>query len=90
MKTHRLWARALPFAIAAVLAASSAWAEAPAAQDLSRYKEEPVPGGALLVAAYMAMWAIAAGFVGWTLLRQQKAEAALRELEDRLDAGAGR
>ncbi len=77
-------------ALATTLLAVAAFAEAPAAQDLARYKEESIPGGLLALVAYMAMWALVAGFVGWTVLRQRKIEAALEALEDRIDAGAGR
>ena len=77
-------------ALAICLSAFAAYAEAPAAQDLARYKEESIPGGLLALVAYMAMWALLAGFVGWTLLRQTKVEAALHALEDRIDGGAGR
>lgn len=69
------------------LLAASALAAEPAAQDLSRYKEEAVPGGVMLLAAYMAMWALAAVFVAFTIERQRRVEAALRALEDRLDRG---
>lgn len=56
------------------------------ATDLSRYKEEPVPGGALLVAAYGVMWGLLAGYVGRLVLRQSRTERELQAIHDRLDA----
>lgn len=58
-------------------------------RDLSRYKEEPVPGGALLVVAYGVMWTLLAGFVARLLWQQSRLEAELRSLQDRLDATSG-
>jgi heme exporter protein C len=63
---------------------SQAWAEA-AAQDLSKYKEESVPGGTLLALAYMVMWAMIAIFMVRTVLAQAKAEAEVRDLSERLE-----
>lgn len=60
-------------------------AQAEPARDLSRYKEEPVPGGALLVVAYGMIWLLVAGFVARLVVRQSKLESELRSLQDRLD-----
>jgi hypothetical protein len=76
---------------------AGAWAQTPAAtptpgmqapeptQDLSRYKEEPVPGGALLVVAYGVMWALLAGLVARMVMQQARLQAEVRGLQDRLD-----
>ncbi len=61
-----------------------AFADAPP-DDLSRFKEEPVSGGILLIIAYFVMWLALAVFVARTALKQAKLEAELRNLEDRLD-----
>lgn len=55
------------------------------ATDLSAYKEEPIPGGNLLVAAYFVMWLIVLAFVVRLVLQQARLQADLRALEDRLD-----
>ncbi len=61
-----------------------AFADAPP-EDLNRFKEEPVSGGLLLIAAYFVMWLVLAGYVARTALKQARLEAELRALEDRLD-----
>ena len=71
-------------AAASFLLATAAIADAPATA-LSRYKEEPVSGGLLLIVAYFVMWLALAAFVGRTALRQARLEAELKALEDRLD-----
>lgn len=53
-------------------------------RDLSRYKEEPVPGGALLVAAYAVLWLLVGVFVARVAFRQARLERDLRAMEDRL------
>lgn len=53
--------------------------------DLSRFKEEPVPGGLLLIVAYFVMWLALAVFVGRTAMQQAKLAAEMRAMEDRLD-----
>lgn len=58
-------------------------------RDLSAYKEEQVSGGALAAGAYMVMWVLVAAFVGRVAMRQSQTEAALRQLEDRVDASHG-
>ncbi len=55
------------------------------AEALAKYKEEPVPGGALLLAAYMVMWALAAALVARVVMRQSRTEAELKELAERVD-----
>ena len=57
----------------------------PAPRDLSKYKEEKVPGGTLMFIAYMVMWGLVAGMVARTVLRQSKVEAELTELSERVD-----
>jgi hypothetical protein len=47
-----------------------------------------VPGGALLVAAYMAMWALAAGYLGWLALAQRRDAAELQRLQAQIEAAA--
>ena len=54
--------------VATVLFAATAWAEPAAPRDLSMYKEAPVSGGGLLVAAYAVMWLLVAAAV-WRLMR---------------------
>lgn len=71
--------------LGATLTAVQAWADPAAPRDLSAYKEEPVPGGALLVAAYGVMWLLVALAVGRLLRSQAKLEQDIRELEQRLE-----
>lgn len=72
------------------LASSPAWAEgAAAAQDLSRYKEESVPGGNLMLIAYMVLWALLGAYAVRTALRQSRSERDLAALQDRLDRLTG-
>ena len=59
-----------------------------APEDLSRYKEEPVSGGLLLIVAYFVMWLVLAAFVGRTALKQARLEAELRAIEARLEGKA--
>ncbi len=74
------------WAAVAALASSPAWAEgAAAAQDLSRYKEESVPGGNLMLIAYMILWALLGAYALRTALRQSRSERDLAALQDRLD-----
>ncbi|HAN31193.1 MAG TPA: hypothetical protein DCQ06_06300 [Myxococcales bacterium] len=56
------------------------------AADLSKYKEESVSGGSLLVAAYLVMWALVSVFVVRVVLGQAKTEARLTELSEQIDA----
>jgi len=56
------------------------------ARDLSKYKEEPVPGGTLLVVAYAVMWLLVGAFLARLLLRQGQLERDLHALQERLDA----
>lgn len=76
---------AAPVAAQELRAGASGLSAPETPRDLSRYKEEPVPGGALLVAAYGAIWLLVAGFVGRLAMRQSKLEGELRTLQDRLD-----
>ncbi|MCO4760690.1 MAG: hypothetical protein KC502_04255 [Myxococcales bacterium] len=95
MVSAPVFAEAPPAQAAAKVAAPSAKSGAAAAakaappRDLSRYKEESVSGGSLLLAAYMIMWALVGTFVGRTLLRQAKVEAELTELSERVDVLTG-
>ena len=66
---------------------SAAWADT-ASRDLSAFKEEPVPGGALLVVAYAVMWLLLAGLVGRLVVRQGQLEREIKALEQRLERGA--
>ena len=61
----------------------------PPPRDLSAYKEEPVPGGALLVIAYAVVWVLVLAWVGRLALRQARLERNVRDLGDRLDGGTG-
>lgn len=70
---------------ASALAAPAA-AEAP--RDLSKYKEESVPGGQLMIIAYLVMWGLLGGFAVRTALRQGKLEREVAALQDRVDKGA--
>ena len=73
--------------IATVLFAATAWAQPAAPRDLSMYKEAPVSGGGLLVAAYAVMWLLVAAAV-WRLMRaQSKLERDVEALERRLERG---
>ncbi len=73
---------------AAAVPEAGAAAQAPA-RDLSAYKEEQISGGALAAGAYMVMWVLVAVFVGRVAKAQSRTEAALRDLEDRVDASHG-
>ena len=53
--------------------------------DLTRYKEENVPGGTYLVIAYGVMWALVAGLVGRLLMSQANLEARITELEEQVE-----
>ena len=53
--------------------------------DLSRYKEENVPGGTYLVIAYGVMWALVAAMVARLLMNQARLEARITELEEQLE-----
>lgn len=80
----RVW----PGAVTLVLWASAAWANVALpepARDLSRYKEEAVPGGTLLVIAYLIMWALVGGYAVRIALRQSRTERELAALQERLD-----
>lgn len=77
---------AAPVWAAPARADSASFGAAPAtSRDLSRYKEEAVPGGTMLVVAYGVMWALVAGFVGRALMAQARTEARIQELEERLE-----
>lgn len=85
-------ALALPvvaLADAPAVAPADAAAAAEPPRDLSAYKEEQVSGGALAAGAYMVMWVLVAAFVGRVAMAQARTEAALRDLEDRVDASHG-
>ncbi len=82
-------AAAAPTSANPTAAGASAPVSTSAKRDLSRYKEERVPGGTFMLAAYMVMWALVAGFVGRTLLRQAKVEAELTDLSERVDVLTG-
>jgi len=75
-------------AVMVALASAPAWAEG-AAQDLSRYKEESVPGGNLMLIAYMVLWALLGAYAVRTALRQSRCERDLAALQDRLDRLTG-
>jgi hypothetical protein len=67
-------------------ATEAAQAEAP--RDLSKYKEESVPGGQLMIIAYLVMWGLLGSFAVRTALRQGKLEREVAALQDRVDKGA--
>lgn len=69
-------------------AAPAAAAPAEAPRDLSKYKEESVPGGQLMIIAYLVMWGLLGGFAVRMALRQGKLEREVANLQDRLDRGA--
>lgn len=80
---------------ASVLAAPAATAprvaeamQAEAPRDLSKYKEESVPGGQLMIIAYLVMWGLLGGYAVRTALRQGKLEREVAALQDRVDKGA--
>lgn len=77
---------AAPATAAPATAAAVAPAEAP--RDLSKYKEESVPGGSLMIVAYLVMWGLLGGFAVRMALRQGKLEREVANLQDRLDRGA--
>lgn len=73
---------------AIVLGTATAWADVARsveAQDLSRYKEESVPGGTLLVVAYMIMWGLVGFLAVRTALRQTRTERDVAALQDRIE-----
>ena len=74
------------YLMAAPALATVAVVEAAEPKDLSKYKEESVSGGSLLLAAYLVMWALVAVFVGKTVLRQATTEARVKELSELLEA----
>jgi hypothetical protein len=78
-------AQAAP-AQASAKATEAAQAEAP--RDLSKYKEESVPGGQLMIIAYLVMWGLLGSFAVRTALRQGKLEREVAALQDRVDKGA--
>jgi hypothetical protein len=57
---------------------------APDNEGLERYKEEPVPGGVMLLIAYMVMWGLAIALVIRLLVAQSKLQAQVTELEERI------
>jgi len=61
----------------------------PPSVDLAKYKEESLPGGPLLVAAYGVMWLLIGGSIVRLLLRQSKLESEIKILQDRLDRPQG-
>ncbi|MSP92920.1 MAG: CcmD family protein [Myxococcales bacterium] len=61
---------------------------APPPRDLSAYKEEPVPGGALLVVAYAVVWVLVFVWIARLALRQTRLEREVHALSDRVDGGA--
>lgn len=63
---------------------AAAFGAASGGTDLSRYKEESVPGGRYLVIAYGVMWVLVTGLLGRMLLSQARLEAQITELEERL------
>ena len=81
-------ARRLSAAVAASLLVVATWPAqswAEGARDLSKYKEESVPGGVLLVAAYLVLWALVAAFVGRAVMAQSRVEAEVKDLQERID-----
>ncbi len=53
-------------------------------EGLERYKEESVPGGVMLLIAYMVMWGLAIALVIRLLVAQSKLQAQVTELEERI------
>lgn len=86
VRTDAAPANAAPANAAPATAAAAAPAEAP--RDLSKYKEESVPGGSLMIIAYLVMWGLLGGFAVRMALRQGKLEREVANLQDRLDRGA--
>ena len=92
-----LWSPALVNASAGEAASTASEATATAAQapavaakqGLERYKEEPVPGGLMLLIAYMVMWGLAIALVIRLLVSQSKLQAAVTELEERIGDDQG-
>ena|GEM_PF-141203 len=54
-------------------------------RDLSKYKEESVPGGLLLWLAYLVVWALMFFFVFRMIRSQTRAAAEIRDLSERLE-----
>lgn len=71
---------------AAAAAPATAPSEAP--RDLSKYKEESIPGGDLMIIAYLVMWGLLGGFAVRLAIRHGKLEREVATLQDRLDRGA--
>jgi hypothetical protein len=59
-----------------------------AARDLSAYKEESIPGGDLLLAAYLLGWALLGGVAVRAARQQRRTAQQLAELEARLEVAA--
>ena len=78
----RFWQCLLP----GLLCVAPAWAEEPLARDLSRFKEQPIEGGSLLLAAYLIMWLFLGMFVLRLVLRQSRMERDLTIVQARMDA----
>jgi hypothetical protein len=90
MRLKALTTSLVTFATGFILTAGLAWADgATVAQDLSRYKEESVPGGKLMLIAYMVLWGLVGAYAIRTALRQSRTERDLAALQDRLDHFAG-
>lgn len=70
---------------AGLLSAVPAWAEEALGRDLSRYKEQPIEGGSLLLAAYLIMWLFLGLFVLRLALRQSRLERDLEVVQARID-----
>lgn len=65
-------------------------AEAPSGGQLSRAAQErTVPGGTLLIVAYLVLWVLVVGFVAVVLRQQRRLDAELDGLERRIDDIAG-
>lgn len=80
-------------AFSTLLVAATALAdEAPptVTRDLSRYKEASLDGEVLLLAAYLVLWVLVAGFAFRLAGKQAKTEAQLHALSQQLDAEAER
>jgi CcmD family protein len=60
--------------------------EAPGKPEPDFQKEE-VPGGPLMLAAYLALWVILFLFVFWTRKSQESLRSEIEALEEALDAG---
>ncbi|MEZ4458925.1 MAG: hypothetical protein R3E66_04210 [bacterium] len=69
--------------VLALLAPATVWAQGPASEDTQ------VPGGALMLVSYLALWALMLGYLAYLARRQSIIEDDLETLQRRLDDSLG-